>query len=148
MILSSFLVSQLLEMHLPWGAPQGGAGKGGCILTQQDFVTGYSTSLRLPLWVAYKLHGEVRTESFLVVADPGESRGGPPPPLIFRPIKKFFLETAPSPYLRVWMTGTRPPPPPPPPLCLNVRIRHCLVLLKNVQHEPVHCTDFRSSISQ
>ena len=80
MILSSFLVSQLLEMHLPWGAPQGGAGKGGCILTQQDFVTGYSTSLRLPLWVAYKLHGEVRTESFLAVADPGEGPGGPIPP--------------------------------------------------------------------
>jgi len=51
-------ISQLLEMHLPWGLPQGGAGDGGCILTQQDFVTGYSTALRLPLWVAYKLHGE------------------------------------------------------------------------------------------
>ena len=145
MILSSFLVSQLLEMHLPWGAPQGGAGKGGCILTQQDFVTGYSTSLRLPLWVAYKLHGEVRTESFLAVADPGEGPGGPTPPLIFRPSKNFFLETAPSPHLRVWMTGTRPHPT---PLCLDVWIRHCLVLLKNVQHEPVHCTDFPSSISQ
>ncbi|KAM7444663.1 hypothetical protein ABFA07_006760 [Porites harrisoni] len=56
-------ISQLLEMHLPWGAPQGGAGKGGCILTQQDFVTGYSTSLRLPLWVAYKLHGEKASQS-------------------------------------------------------------------------------------
>ena len=80
MILSSFLVFQLLEMHLPWGVPQGGAGKGGCILTQQDFVTGYSTSLRLPLWVAYKLHGEVGTESFLALADPGEGPGGPIPP--------------------------------------------------------------------
>ena len=145
MILSSSLVSQLLEMHLPWGVPQGGAGKGGCILTQQDFVTGYSTSLRLPLWVAYKLHGEVRTESFLVVADPGEKPGGPTPRLIFRPSKNFFLETAPSPYLRVWMTGTRPHPT---PLCLNVWIRHYLVLLKNVQHEPVHCTYFPNSISQ
>ena len=48
----------------------------------------------------------------------GGSRGGargarPPPRLIRRPNwgpkarKKFFLETAPSPYLRVWMTGTR-----------------------------------------
>ena len=79
MILSSSLVSQLLEMHLPWGVPQGGAGTGGCILTQQDFVTGYSTSLRLPLWVAYKLHGEVRTESFLAVAGPGKGSGGPVP---------------------------------------------------------------------
>lgn len=92
MILSSSLASQLLEMHLPWGVPQGGAGTGGCILTQQDFVTGYSTSLRLPLWVAYKLHGEVRTESFLAVADPGAA----PPSPIFRPNrgpkdrKKFF----------------------------------------------------------
>ena len=80
MILSLSLVSRLLEMHLPWGLPRGGAGAGGCILTQQDFVTGYSTSLRLPLWVAYKLYGEVRRESFLAVADPGEVPGGPAPP--------------------------------------------------------------------
>ena len=33
------------------------------------------------------------------VGDPGEA-----PPLIFRPKKKFFWETTPSPYLRVWMT--------------------------------------------
>ena len=83
-------------MHLPWGAPQGGAGKGGCILTQQDFVTGYSTSLRLPLWVAYKLHGEVRAESFLALADPGGGPGGPPPPQFLDQAKIFF-----------W----RPPPP-------------------------------------
>ena len=43
----------------------------------------------------------------------GKGPGGPPPPLIFRPNwrpkgwKKVF-ETAPPPYLRVWMT--RPPP--------------------------------------
>ena len=84
-------------MHLPWGAPQGGAGKGGCILTQQDFVTGYSTSLRLPLWVAYKLYGEVRAESFLAVADPGGgTRGAHPPPQFLDQAKIFF-----------W----RPPPP-------------------------------------
>ena len=120
MILSSSLVSQLLEMHLPWGVPQGGAGKGGCILTQQDFVTGYSTSLRLPLWVAYKLHGEVRTESFLVVADPGEKPGGPtPPPLIFRPSKNFFFGDRPLPLSKG--LDDRHPPPPHPPLsqCLN-----------------------------
>lgn len=52
-------VTHLIEVHLPWGVPEGGAGDGGCILTQQDFVTGYSTSLRLPIWVAYKLRGEV-----------------------------------------------------------------------------------------
>lgn len=50
--------SHIIKTHLPWGVPKGGAGDGGCILNQQDFVTGYSTSLRLPLWVAYTLHGE------------------------------------------------------------------------------------------
>ena len=54
------IVSQLQEKHLPWGIPEGGAGQGGCILAQQDFVTGYSTSLHLPLWVAYRLDGKVR----------------------------------------------------------------------------------------
>ena len=28
--------------------------------------------------------------------------------------KKFFWDTAPLPYLRVWMTPNPPPPPPPP----------------------------------
>ena len=62
--------------------------------------------------------------SFIPVADPGEGSGGPnpPPPLIFRPNggpngrnfffgggeRIFFFETAPLPYLRVWMTA--PPP--------------------------------------
>ena len=50
----------LHKRHLPWGLPEGGAGDGGCILTQQGFVTGYSTNLRIPLWVAYHLTGEVR----------------------------------------------------------------------------------------
>ncbi|XP_067027569.1 ectonucleotide pyrophosphatase/phosphodiesterase family member 3-like isoform X2 [Acropora muricata] len=50
--------SHIIKTHLPWGVPKGGAGDGGCILNQQDFVTGYSTSLHLPLWVAYTLHGE------------------------------------------------------------------------------------------
>ena len=53
------LVSKLQEKHLPWGVPEGGAGQEGCILTQNDFVTGYSTSLHLPLWVAYRLDGKV-----------------------------------------------------------------------------------------
>ncbi|KAL9950873.1 hypothetical protein ACROYT_G043443 [Oculina patagonica] len=56
-------ISRLQETHLPWGVPEGGAGKGGCILTQQDFVTGYSTSLRLPLWVAYRLDGKKSSQS-------------------------------------------------------------------------------------
>ncbi|KAJ7386453.1 hypothetical protein OS493_008582 [Desmophyllum pertusum] len=56
-------ISRLQETHLPWGVPEGGAGQGGCILTQQDFVTGYSTSLHLPLWVAYRLDGEKSSQS-------------------------------------------------------------------------------------
>ena len=52
------------------------------------------------------------------VADPGEGQGVPGPPYFstkIRPIgaKKFFLETGPPSYLRVWMTG---PPQPLPPL--------------------------------
>lgn len=54
------LVSEFQATHLPWGVPEGGAGREGCILAQKGFVTGYSTSLRLPLWVAYRLDGEVR----------------------------------------------------------------------------------------
>ena len=51
------------------------------------------------------------------VADPGEGQGVPAPPYFstkMRPIgpKKFFLETGPPSYLRVWMT--RPPQPLPP----------------------------------
>ena len=71
-LLVFLLVSQLQKTHLPWGVPQGGAGKGGCLLTQNDFITGYSTSLRVPLWVAYKLHGEVcyfRHNSSLILLD-------------------------------------------------------------------------------
>ena len=49
----------------------------------------------------------------LVVVDPGEGPRGPPPLLLdkteARWAKKCFLETAPPTYLRVWMTGTRPP---------------------------------------
>ena len=57
------------ETHLPWGVPEGGAGQGGCILTQDGFVTGYSTSLRLPLWVAYRLDGEVCKTGILYFTD-------------------------------------------------------------------------------
>ena len=46
--------------HVPWGLPEGGAGEGGCILNQREFVTGYSNYLHVPLWVAYRLDGKVR----------------------------------------------------------------------------------------
>eukprot|EP00794_Sanderia_malayensis_P009672 gene9672-10658_t len=44
-----------LQRHFPWGLPKGGAGKGGCILTQKHYVIGYSSYLHIPLWVGYHL---------------------------------------------------------------------------------------------
>lgn len=44
-----------MDQNLPWGAPKGGAGKGGCLLVQKNFVTAYSSSLKVPLLVGYKL---------------------------------------------------------------------------------------------
>lgn len=61
--LSDQQISEFQATHLPWGVPEGGAGQEGCILAQKGFVTGYSTSLRLPLWVAYRLDGEKASQS-------------------------------------------------------------------------------------
>lgn len=44
-----------LERNLPWGVPEGGAGRHGCLLVQNSFVTAYSSSLHIPLFVGYKL---------------------------------------------------------------------------------------------
>ena len=70
------------------------------------------------------------------VADPGEGHGRPapppPPPTYFstkmRPKgpKHSFLETAPAPCLRVWMTGPLPTPRP----YLEVCTRHLFGLRK------------------
>ena len=48
-----------MDLNLPWGAPKGGAGKGGCLLVQKSFVTAYSLSLKVPLLVGYKLEASV-----------------------------------------------------------------------------------------
>ena len=48
-----------MDQNLPWGAPKGGAGKGGCLLVQKNFVTAYSSSLKVPLLVGYKLEASV-----------------------------------------------------------------------------------------
>ena len=45
--------------HLPLGVPTGGQGKGACLLTNNHSVTLYSTTLHLPLWVAFTLTSEV-----------------------------------------------------------------------------------------
>ena len=44
-----------LSLNLPWGVPKGGAGKSGCLLIQKNFINGYSSSLKIPLFVGYKL---------------------------------------------------------------------------------------------
>ncbi|XP_028512948.1 ectonucleotide pyrophosphatase/phosphodiesterase family member 3 isoform X1 [Exaiptasia diaphana] len=56
--LSNKQILDYQQFNLPWGLPDGGAGNGGCILTQQEYITGFSTYLRVPLWVGYRLDGE------------------------------------------------------------------------------------------
>lgn len=53
--LSTTEIKSTLNQHLPWGIPQGGAGKQGCVLPQRHYITGYSGYLHIPLWVAYKM---------------------------------------------------------------------------------------------
>ncbi|KAK3730496.1 hypothetical protein QZH41_015702, partial [Actinostola sp. cb2023] len=63
LLLIPFVVSHFQGHNLPWGLPQEGAGKGGCVLTQQEYITGFSTYLRVPLWVGYRLDGEKAQQS-------------------------------------------------------------------------------------
>ncbi len=45
-----------LEKHLPWGAPKrSGANVPETLLVHWDYVIQYDESLRIPLWVAYRL---------------------------------------------------------------------------------------------
>lgn len=60
-----FIVSDYQRFHSPWGLPDGGAGKGGCILTQEEYISGFSTYLKVPLWVIYRLDGKVLDGSSL-----------------------------------------------------------------------------------
>ena len=59
----SFLVAvlELHASHFPWGLPESKEKDTDetIILTQKHYVTGHQTSLRLPLWVGYKLTKEV-----------------------------------------------------------------------------------------
>ena len=64
----------------------------------------------------------VRVSGVLPMADLGEEPEGPAPPLFLENEKKCF-ETAPPPYLRVWVTA--------PPPFLKVWIRHCLLYLSS-----------------
>ena len=45
--------------HFPYSLPSGGGDGTAYILIHRSFITGYSTTLRIPLWVGYQLHREV-----------------------------------------------------------------------------------------
>ena len=71
LMLSEEEQQEVLEMHLPWGVPQGPANATNeHILHQRYYVTNHDDDLRVPLWVAYRLtredvqHDLERTECF------------------------------------------------------------------------------------
>ncbi|XP_065915476.1 venom phosphodiesterase 2-like [Dysidea avara] len=43
--------------HTLGGVPQGGGGRGSCLLTDQHHIIKYSTTLHIPLWIAYRMNG-------------------------------------------------------------------------------------------
>jgi len=50
-------------VHLPWGTPVNAPGEhdNEFILHQRDYLTGYDSDLRVPVWVAYRLRAESLT---------------------------------------------------------------------------------------
>ena len=59
----SCTAKQYQSLHLPWGVPSGGEGGGACLLSQEEYIVQYSTTLHVPLWLAYRLTAEVRPGS-------------------------------------------------------------------------------------
>ena len=53
-------VQDYLFNHLPWGVPQASDDR-ACLLTHFYYIIKYSTFYHIPLWVAYKLNGSVRS---------------------------------------------------------------------------------------
>ena len=53
-------VQDYLFYHLPWGVPQGSDDR-ACLLAHFYYIIKYSTFYHIPLWVAYKLNGSVRS---------------------------------------------------------------------------------------
>ena len=55
-------LDSFVERHLPWGVPMPlrESVSTSCVLTQEGFITGYSSTFRIPRWVAYRLDGKVR----------------------------------------------------------------------------------------
>ncbi|XP_066960848.1 venom phosphodiesterase-like [Macrobrachium rosenbergii] len=51
-------VRQLLADHLPWGLPRMGPLRDSALLmAQPDFLTAYSTALKMPLWTSFTVSG-------------------------------------------------------------------------------------------
>ena len=103
-----------------------------------DFISAHR---KCHSWDLFAEFWEVRWRgTFYPVADLGEGRGPPAPPLFLyqtetRRAEKIFLETGYPPCLRVWMT------PPPSAPYLNVWIRHCYHLV-NLKQLPMALTPF------
>jgi len=55
-------VNETLQRHLPWGLPTGKTAT--CLLTQEDYLIGYSDEFHMPLWAAFTVK-PVITLSFL-----------------------------------------------------------------------------------
>ena len=54
-----YIVNYYQSYHIIGGVPRGGGGSGSCVLTDQQKINKYSTTLHIPLWVAYRLDGNV-----------------------------------------------------------------------------------------
>jgi len=46
-------INETLQRHLPWGPPT--TDKASCLLTQEDYVIGYSEEFQQPLWAAFTI---------------------------------------------------------------------------------------------
>ena len=58
-LLYTIAVLNYQSYHIYGGVPQGGGGGGSCVLTNKGSVNKYSTTLHIPLWIAYRLNRNV-----------------------------------------------------------------------------------------
>lgn len=52
-----YTVDHYESYHTIGGVPQGGGGRSSCLLTDQHHMIKYSTTLHIPLWIAYRMNG-------------------------------------------------------------------------------------------
>ncbi|XP_070556164.1 ectonucleotide pyrophosphatase/phosphodiesterase family member 3-like isoform X2 [Ptychodera flava] len=57
------------DKHLPFGAPVVNFATSHCVLTQDNYVTGYDNRLRLPLWASYTVDKRESRQAVPVVED-------------------------------------------------------------------------------